>query len=128
MADELEKKTPINYSDIPFFRTTSVDGHLGRLVLGELQETPVAVLQGRFHIYEGISMEEIVFPIRVLAQLGIKNLILTNAAGGINDNFTPGDFVVITDHINLMGDNPLIGPNYNAGPRFPDMSHCYHPN
>ena len=127
MADELKNKTLIDYRDIPFFRTTSVDGHLGKLVLGELQGTPVAVLQGRFHVYEGISMEDIVFPIRVLAFLGIKNLILTNAAGGINDKFLPGDFVVITDHINLMGSNPLIGNNYGTGPRFPDMTHCWNP-
>ena len=127
IADILENKVVIPYSDIPFFRTTSVDGHLGRLILGEIKGVQAAVLQGRAHLYEGIPIEDIVLPVRVLAMLGIKGLILTNAAGGINEDFIPGNIVAITDHINLMGSNPLTGPNYGTGPRFPDMSYCWHP-
>ncbi len=125
-VDKIEDKTYIPYSDIPFFHGTAVEGHEGRLILGKVDGVDVAVLQGRIHAYEGHDMEDIVFATRVLATLGIETLILTNAAGGINEDFTPGDLVLIKDHINLMGKNPLVGPNYaELGPRFPDMTYAY---
>lgn len=127
-VDQIENKTIIPYNDIPFFKKTTVEGHEGRLILGKVKGVEVAVLQGRLHAYEGLPMEEVVFPVRLLSILGISTLILTNAAGGVNLNFRPGDLVLISDHINLMGRNPLIGPNNNQmGPRFPDMSHTYNP-
>ena len=127
-VDQIEDKTIIPYSDIPFFKKTTVEGHEGRLILGKVKGVEVAVLQGRFHAYEGLPMEEVVFPVRLLAILGISTLVLTNAAGGVNLNFRPGDLVLIQDHINLMGKNPLVGPNNNQmGPRFPDMTHAYNP-
>jgi len=105
-----------------------VEGHEGCLILGEIEGVSVAVLQGRTHGYEGVPMDKIVFPIRVLSILGIENLILTNAAGGINHQFNPGDLVDIKDHINLLGTNPLVGPNIQElGPRFPDMTRAYNP-
>lgn len=126
--NSVENPTIIPYKDIPFFRKTTVEGHEGRLILGQVHEIQVAILQGRLHGYEGLPMEEVVFPVRVLATLGIDALILTNAAGGINESFSPGDLVVIKDHINLMGKNPLVGPNINElGPRFPDMTKAYDP-
>lgn len=126
--DSVKNPTIISYSDIPHFHTTSVEGHDGRLVLGEVEGVSVAVLQGRLHAYEGHAMEDIVFPVRVLATLGIESLILTNAAGGVNEKYRPGNLVLIEDHINLMGNNPLIGPNISElGPRFPDMTHAYDP-
>lgn len=125
-VNSIEDQTVIPYSDIPYFKNTTVEGHDGRLILGRIKGVEVAVLQGRIHGYEGHSMEEIVFPTRVLATLGIDALILTNAAGGINLNFSPGDLVLIADHLNLMGKNPLVGPNIaELGPRFPDMTHAY---
>ncbi|MFA6238255.1 MAG: purine-nucleoside phosphorylase [Bacteriovorax sp.] len=125
-VDQIESKIIIPYNDIPHFRKTSVDGHVGQLILGKVKGVEVVALQGRFHAYEGLLMEEVVFPVRMLATLGIKMLVLTNAAGGVNLNFRPGNLVVITDHINLMGRNPLVGPNDNKmGPRFPDMSNAY---
>ena len=124
----LQNSLAIPYKDIPFFKTTRVEGHKGTLLLGETGDTHVAVLQGRIHYYEGYSMDEITLPVRVLATLGVKNLILTNAAGGIAEDFFPGDLVTITDHINLMGDHPLRGFNHDQlGPRFPDMSKAYNP-
>ena len=125
-VDQIENKTIIPYNDIPFFRKTTVEGHEGRLILGKVRGVEVAVLQGRLHCYEGLPMEEVVFPVRLLSILGISTLLLTNAAGGVNLDYAPGDLVIIQDHINLMGKNPLIGPNNNEmGPRFPDMSHAY---
>ncbi len=125
-VDQIENKTIIPYNDIPFFRKTTVEGHEGRLILGKVKGVEVAVLQGRLHAYEGLPMDEVVFPVRLLSILGINTLILTNAAGGVNLNYRPGDLVIIKDHINLMGRNPLIGPNINEmGPRFPDMTHAY---
>lgn len=125
-VDCVENKTIIPYQDIPHFHSTTVEGHAGRLILGSIEDYPVIILQGRIHAYEGYEMEEVVFPIRVLASLGIDGLILTNAAGGINTQYNPGDLVCIGDHINLMGKNPLIGPNISEfGPRFPDMTHAY---
>jgi purine-nucleoside phosphorylase len=127
-VDQIEDKTIIPYDDIPHFRKTTVEGHAGCLILGKVKGVEVVVLQGRVHAYEGLPMEEVVFPVRLLAKLGIRILILTNAAGGVNLKYRPGDLVLISDHINLMGRNPLIGPNDNKmGPRFPDMSHAYNP-
>lgn len=125
-VDQIQNKTIIPYQDIPHFRRTTVEGHEGRLIIGEVHGVPVAALQGRLHAYEGHPMEEIVLPVRTLAALGIEFLFLTNASGGINENFHPGDLVAITDHINLSGRNPLVGPNIaELGPRFPDMSNAY---
>ncbi|MCB0386578.1 MAG: purine-nucleoside phosphorylase, partial [Bdellovibrionales bacterium] len=115
-----------SFSDLPHFPPPTVDGHPGKLLLGRLGETPVAVLQGRIHYYEGHSPEDVVLPTRVLAGLGVETLILTNAAGGLNPKMKPGDFMVLNDHINLMGYNPLRGKNIEEwGPRFPDMSEVY---
>ena len=125
-VDSIENPTVIPYSEIPFFRNTTVEGHEGRMILGQVKGVEIAILQGRLHAYEGLPMEEVVFPVRTLATLGIETLILTNAAGGINTTFKPGNLVLINDHINLMCKNPLIGPNINElGPRFPDMTHAY---
>ena len=125
-VEAIEHKYIIPYSDIPHFFNTTVEGHEGRLILGKIENIPIAVLQGRLHAYEGIPMENVVFPVRVLATLGTEALILTNAAGGICNDFQAGDLVLIRDHINLMGKNPLIGPNIQElGPRFPDMTHAY---
>lgn len=125
-VDRIENPVSIPYEEIPYFHDCSVEGHQGRLILGQVKGVNVAVLQGRIHGYEGYPMEELVFPTRVLATLGIENLLLTNAAGGINESFNPGDLVMITDHINLMGKNPLVGPNIaELGPRFPDMTEAY---
>jgi len=125
-VNSIEDQTSIEYENIPYFHQTTVEGHAGRLIMGHIKGVPIAVLQGRLHVYEGHEMEDIVFPVRVLAMLGIENLILTNAAGGINTSYKPGDLVVIEDHINLMGKNPLIGPNVaELGPRFPDMTEAY---
>jgi purine-nucleoside phosphorylase len=118
----------LDYSTIPHFGSTSVEGHKGRLVLGHVGTIPVALLQGRLHLYEGYSMADVVFPTRVLAMLGIEALIVTNAAGGLSKKMKPGDFMAISDHINLMGNNPLIGKNIDQmGPRFPDMTEAYDP-
>lgn len=127
-VEKLENPTIIAYDEIPHFHKTTVEGHAGRMILGNILGVEVVILQGRFHAYEGLPMEEVVFPVRVLATLGIESLILTNAAGGINLDFNAGALVNIRDHINLMGKNPLIGPNINElGPRFPDMTHAYNP-
>lgn len=114
------------YSQIPHFPVSTVESHKGELVLGALGGKKVAVMEGRFHGYEGYSLEEVTFPIRVLAQLGAKILVVTNAAGGLNLQYKKGELVLIEDHINLMGLNPLVGPNEDRlGPRFPDMSQPY---
>ncbi len=127
-VDQIQNKTIIPYHEIPHFKRTSVEGHEGRLIIGEVHGVPVAALQGRFHAYEGHPMEEIVHPVRTLAALGVEILFLTNASGGINPNFHPGDLVAIKDHINLSGRNPLVGPNIaELGPRFPDMTTAYDP-
>lgn len=124
--DQIQNKTVIPYEDIPHFKRTSVEGHSGALIFGEVQGVNVVALQGRLHPYEGYAMEEIVLPVRVLAALGIEILFLTNASGGINTSFHPGDLVIINDHINLSGRNPLVGPNIaELGPRFPDMGNAY---
>lgn len=127
-VDQIEDKTIISYDDIPHFHKTTVEGHAGKLILGRVGTTEVAILQGRFHCYEGLDMDDVVFPTRLLSTLGVENLILTNAAGGINEKYKSGDLVIIEDHINMMGRNPLVGPNIDEmGPRFPDMTKAYHP-
>ncbi len=125
-ADELSAATAIPYAEIPGFARATVEGHAGRLVVGKIGDSAVAAMQGRFHFYEGYSLEDVTFPIRVLKLLGVHTLILTNASGALNVEFTPGSLMVITDHINLLGVNPLIGPNDERfGPRFPDLSNTY---
>ncbi|MBF0300374.1 MAG: purine-nucleoside phosphorylase [Oligoflexia bacterium] len=125
-GDHVKNKIEISYQDIPHFFKTTIEGHKGKLILGEIGDVPVVVLQGRVHFYEGHSIEEVVFPVRVLAKLGIKMLVLTNASGGVNFSYRPGDLVLLEDHINLTGKNPLIGPNLDEfGPRFPDMTYAY---
>lgn len=127
-AGRVAEAVAIPYAEIPHFRKVSVAGHAGRLVLGTVGGAPVAVLQGRYHYYEGHAIEDVVFPVRVLGKLGISGLLLTNAAGGIGKALRPGDLMVIRDHINLMGLNPLRGANdERLGPRFPDMSAVYDP-
>ncbi len=126
LADEIKKKTTIDYGDIPHFRLSTVESHHGKLIFGKLGGKNVVAMQGRFHFYEGYSMEEITLPVRVMKFLGTKTLIVSNAAGGLNPNFRKGDVMIIVDHINLLGQNPLIGPNDESiGPRFPDMSEPY---
>jgi purine-nucleoside phosphorylase len=125
-ADELASATRIPYQKIPGFPRSTVTGHAGVLVIGKSGEVPVAAMQGRVHLYEGYSSREVVFPMRVLGRLGIRAAILTNAAGAINLDYSQGALVVIRDHINLQGENPLIGPNDERfGPRFPDLSDAY---
>jgi purine-nucleoside phosphorylase len=127
-ADQIQNKTIIPYHEIPNFKRTSVEGHEGRLIFGQVHGVNVVALQGRLHAYEGHPMDEIVLPVRTLATLGVEILFLTNASGGINLNFHPGDLVAISDHINLSGRNPLVGPNIaELGPRFPDMTQAYDP-
>lgn len=128
-AQNLEERVAVPFSQVPHFPVSSgVVGHAGELVLGRVGQTPVAVLSGRVHYYEGHSMGEVVFPVRVLARLGARAVVLTNAAGGVRLTFKPGDLMLLTDHINAFGAHPLIGPNEDAlGPRFPDMSAVYDP-
>jgi len=127
-ADDFDEAVGIPYEEIPGFMRSTAQGHAGRLVVGKVDAVPVVAMQGRVHYYEGYSLEEVTFPIRVFNLLGIKTLILTNAAGGINVELQQGALMVISDHLNLMGDNPLRGPNDERfGPRFPDMSAVYSP-
>lgn len=127
-ADQVTNRIEIDYNEIPHFHKTSVVGHKGRLVCGQINGVEIIVMQGRFHAYEGHSQEIVVLPVRTLGLLGVEKLVLTNAAGGINPHFSPGDLVCITDHINMTGNNPLIGANENSmGDRFPDMSEAYRP-
>lgn len=126
LADEINNATIIPFQNVPYFPESTVAGHKGQLVIGELEGKNVLAMQGRFHYYEGYTMEQVTFPIRVMKELGIESVIVTNAAGGINKNFTAGDLMIITDHINNMGTNALIGPNLDElGPRFPDMTQLY---
>ncbi len=126
IADDLKDSIRIPYTEIPHFHGTSIEGHAGQMILGMFHGVPTVFLQGRFHLYEGYSMEEVVFPTRTICGLGIQTLILTNAAGGVNTRFRPGDLMLIEDHLNIMGDNPLKGPNLaQLGPRFPDLSEAY---
>lgn len=126
VVDAVDIDVAIPYGEIPGAKASTVLGHQGRLILGRSGELPVAIMQGRVHFYEGYEMAEVMFLARVLGKLGIKKLIVTNAAGGINTSYTPGDLMLISDHINLMGMNPLRGPNIDdLGVRFPDMSDAY---
>ena len=125
-ADRLDDAVKIPYGDIPHFARSTVEGHAGQLVLGKIKGVPVAIQQGRFHYYEGYEMEQVIFPMRVFGVLGIKNVILTNAAGSVQTSYKPGDLVLLRDHINLMGINPLRGANDERfGARFPDMTQIY---
>jgi len=126
LAHEIEVTEEFAYSGIPGFRTSTVAGHSGKLLFGTLAGVPVMAMQGRFHYYEGYSMEEVTLPVRVMKRLGIKILMVSNAAGGLNPDFVPGDIMLITDHINLFPENPLRGKNCDEfGTRFPDMSNAY---
>lgn len=125
-ADDLENAVAIPYESIPHFARSTVEGHAGQLVLGEIGGIPIAVQQGRFHYYEGYEMEQVMFPMRAFGRLGIENIILTNAAGSLNTDMRPGSLMLITDHLNCMGVNPLRGKNDDRfGPRFPDMTAVY---
>jgi purine-nucleoside phosphorylase len=125
-VNHIKIEASIPYDEIPSFIAPTVEGHSGRLILGHVHNVPIAALQGRVHYYEGHSMASVVYPTRSLAMLGIEILMLTNSAGGLDSGMKPGDFMIIDDHINLMGDNPLKGPNLaQLGPRFPDMSEAY---
>lgn len=125
-ADELENSVRIPYEEIPHFVRSTVEGHAGQLVLGEIDDIPIAVQQGRFHYYEGYEMQQVMFPARVFGRMGAETLVLTNAAGSLKPVLSPGSLMLITDHINMMGVNPLRGPNDERfGPRFPDMTQVY---
>jgi purine-nucleoside phosphorylase len=126
LADEITPDTIIPYEDIPDFPVPTVETHSGRMLLGELAGQPVVAMQGRFHVYEGYSLQQVTFPIRVMRELGAEILVVSNACGGMNPMWDVGDLMLIADHINLLGDNPLIGSNLEElGPRFPDMSEPY---
>ena len=126
MADKIENPVYINYNEIPNFPISTVKGHKGRLVIGDFEKKVVVAMQGRFHFYEGYGLEEVTFPIRVMKAIGVETIIVTNAAGGVNKDFKPGDLMLISDHINFTGKNPLYGKNYgDLGPRFLDMSKAY---
>lgn len=131
LAEAVERADQIPYGSIPNFPKPTVEGHVGQLVIGRLEGISVAVMQGRVHFYEGYSIQQVVFPVRVMQVMGIETLIVTNAAGGLNPAFHPGDLMLISDHLNLIGmtgNNPLFGPNDpTLGPRFPDMSQAYDP-
>ncbi len=126
LADSVENAVAIPYSEIPHFPPSTVHGHAGQLVLGQLDGLNVAVMKGRVHFYEGYSMQQITFPVRLMRALGASTLVVTNSCGGLNPAYHEGDMLLISDHINFMGDNPLIGPNdEKLGPRFPPMSRAY---
>ncbi|MFD0681001.1 MULTISPECIES: purine-nucleoside phosphorylase [unclassified Paenibacillus] len=129
MAAQVENPTIISYDQVPHFPVSTVEGHAGQFVIGNLEGKSVIVMQGRFHYYEGYSMQKVVFPIYVMKQLGVHTLVITNAAGGMNRSFQAGDLMLISDHLNLTGANPLIGANHpELGLRFPDMSEAYSRN
>lgn len=126
LAEEIEVQDAISYADIPHFPVSTVESHAGQLLFGTLSGKKVVAMQGRFHYYEGYSMQQIAFPVRVLKALSTETMIVSNACGGMNSNYQRGDIMLINDHINMLGDNPLIGPNDDElGPRFPDMSEPY---
>jgi purine-nucleoside phosphorylase len=126
LADKIENPKTFPYTEIPNFPVSTVEGHAGELVVGTISGKTVVAMKGRFHYYEGYSMQKVTFPVRVMKEIGVKQLVVTNAAGGINEQFEAGDLMLITDHINNTGDNPLIGPNNpDMGVRFPDMSTAY---
>lgn len=129
LADEIENPTIISYDEIPYFLKSTVEGHAGEFVIGNLSGLPVIAMKGRFHYYEGYTQKDITFPVRVMKALGVETLLVTNAAGGVNTTYNPGDLMLIEDHINFSGSNPLIGENLDElGPRFPDMSKAYTPD
>ncbi len=126
LADEIDVIDSISYADIPHFPVSTVESHAGHLLFGTLSGKKVVAMQGRFHYYEGYSMQQIAFPLRVLHALSTETLLVSNACGGMNPNYSRGEIMLINDHINMLGDNPLIGPNDDElGPRFPDMSEPY---
>jgi purine-nucleoside phosphorylase len=126
LAQEIRKEVVVDYGDVPHFPLSTVESHHGKLFFGTLGGKQVVAMQGRFHYYEGYTMQQVTFPVRVMKFLGIQTLLISNAAGGMNPQFRKGSIMIITDHINLLGDNPLIGPNDESlGPRFPDMSEPY---
>lgn len=126
LAGEIVDPIAVPYRDVPYFPVSTVEGHAGQLVVGKLDETPVVALQGRFHLYEGYEAHQVVFPIRCLARMGVQAFVITNAAGGVNPDFAPGDLMLIVDHLNLSGRNPLVGSHDDQlGPRFPDMQGAY---
>ena len=128
LVGQVDAEHTLDYSDIPFFPRPTVSSHQGKLIIGLLNGVPVIILSGRFHYYEGYSTKEVTFPIRVLRALGVQTLIITNAAGGLNPLFLPGTIMVMRDHLNFLGENPLRGPNVDEwGPRFPDLSEPYDP-
>ncbi|OXS57991.1 purine-nucleoside phosphorylase [Cohnella sp. CIP 111063] len=129
LADDIQDAVRIPYESIPHFPVSTVEGHAGQLVIGRLHDRTVIAMQGRFHYYEGYTMQEVTFPVRVMKALGVDHLIVTNACGGMNPAFEPGDLMLIRDHLNMTGANPLIGENEpSLGPRFPDMSRAYTPD
>ena len=125
LASEITDSYEFPYSDIPNFPVSTVEGHAGKLIFGKLGGTDIMAMQGRFHYYEGYNMKEVTFPVRIMYELGIKTLFVSNAAGGMNPKFSIGDIMVITDHINMFPEHPLRGKNFPTGPRFPDMSEAY---
>ena len=127
LASEITDQTEIPYSEIPNFPVSTVEGHSGKLIFGKLGGVDILAMKGRFHYYEGYSMKEVTFPVRVMYELGIKTLFVSNAAGGMNPGFKIGDLMVITDHINFFPEHPLRGKNFPTGPRFPDMHQTYDP-
>ncbi|WP_058302374.1 purine-nucleoside phosphorylase [Gorillibacterium timonense] len=128
LADEIENATVIPYAEIPHFAQSGAVGHANELVVGELKGKTVVAMKGRLHYYEGFTLDEVTFPVRLMRALGVEQLIVTNACGAVNTSFTPGELMIITDHINLVGTNPLIGPNNDElGTRFPDLSKVYNP-
>ena len=128
LAEEIQVEQAIDYKDIPNFPVSTVEGHSGKFIFGKLGGVDIIAMKGRFHYYEGYSMKEVTFPVRVLYELGIKTLFVSNAAGGMNPGFKIGDLMVITDHINFFPEHPLRGKNYPTGPRFPDMHETYDPS
>ena len=127
LASEITDATEFPYSEIPYFPVSTVEGHSGKLIFGKLGGVDILAMQGRFHFYEGYSMKEVTFPVRVMYELGIQTLFVSNAAGGMNPQFKIGDLMIITDHINFFPEHPLRGKNFPTGPRFPDMHETYDP-